>query len=360
MSRITYHVADVVTGIVLDTLPLTGEVAKTRGQVESAAWEVPLPDERLPDNWQNLIQPGKNMIVAEWNGRPIQAWVIVSPSYGDPSLPLQGASLERLLERTYARNGTEPMEPVEWFNTDSAQILAELFGQVLVPEGGWSVQWTPTGTNTDAFYVLTEAKNLYTAAEDLEAEEGGPKWMCDVVWVPGEEGRRVEKVLVVGPTLGTERPEAIFTAKPGEYKRLVDWSGDNAALETWATTEGDGGVGFTETSYRSAKLDEGWHPNEAILSFADLDDTQLERRRDKRGRELEDGTISWEATLRIDSQPILNNEWWIGDTITLRALSGPYDPTGGTITSEAEGFVLNDVDGTITPRMVQEGTESSE
>lgn len=348
VDRVVYHVADTVTGVVLDTLPLSGEVAKTRGEVESASWDLPLADERIPANWVNLLQAWKSMVLAEWRGRLIQGWVIVGDVAGNPTLPLQGASLPRLLQRVFVRDG-------EWYNVDSAQILAEIAAQKLVPDGGWSVQWQPTGHKTDAFHAFDAGVYVYSAAESAQAEDGGPVWDVGVAWAPGEQGRRADKILQIGPKLGTVRPEAIFTARPGEYTRGTDWTGDNAALEVWGATEGSGGQGITEDSYRSAKLDDGWHPNEAFVTFADLDESQLARRRDRRGRELEDGTVAWEATLSIDEQPSLGDEWGIGDTVTLRARPGDYDPAGGTITAEVQGWVLNDTDGTITPRMVQEG-----
>lgn len=348
---VTYYVADVVSGVVLDTLPLSGEVAKTRGEVESVSWTLPLGDERMPSDWANLIQPWKNMIVAEWRGRLVQGWVIVGETFGDPTLPLQAATLERLTEKVFVRD-------YENYDVDLAQIAADIIGQVMVPAGGWQVQWSPTGTHDDVYHDLGAGVTVNSALESYQAAEGGPVWMCDVDWVPGETGRQVQKTVYIAPKLGTVRPEAIFTADPGEYTRSVDWTGDNAALEVWGVTEGSGGQGMTETSWRSPKLDQGWHPNEAFVTFTDLDEDQLAARRDRRGPELADGTVVWEATLRIDEQPVLGDEWNIGDTVTLRANPGKYDPQGGEITADVQGWVLNVDDGTIVVGMIQEGDDN--
>lgn len=347
---VTYHVADFVTGVVLDTLPLSGEVAKTRGVVDSVSWDLALADERVPDNWRNLLTPVKTMIVAEWHGRLIQGWILVGDTVGNPTLPLQGATLARQFEKTYVRD-------YEAYDKDLAEIAADLVSQVLVPHDNWQVQWAPCGIRGDHYWQFDQLVSVYSGLETLEAAEGGPVWDVDVDWVPGEPGRRVQKTVHIGPQpLGTLRPEAIFTAPSGSYTRATDWTGDNAALEVWGTTEGSGGQGITEDSWRSPKLDEGWPTWEGVVTFTDLDDEQLAKRRDGRGPQLADGVVSWEATLRIDEQPVLGDEWNIGDTVTLKAEPDPlYDPVGGTYTNEVEGWVLNAAEGTIVVGMLQEG-----
>lgn len=349
-DRVTFYICDVVTGVVLDELPITGEVVKTRGEVESASWELPVNDERMPPNWHTLIEPIKTMVVAVWQGNPIQAWIVVSDTVGDKTLPLQGASLEHHLEKVWVQDG-------DWFSMDGAQIAAEICAQVLVPDGGYTVQWTPTGLLTDANHTLDAQVSVFSALETLQAAEGGPVWMVTVTWVPGLEGKQVEKVIAIGPTLGNERPEAIFTARAGEYTRTRDWTGDNGALEVWAFTEGSSGLGWTPGSLRSHKLEQGYPPWQGSVSFADTDDLGLASRQAQALNRLQDGTTIWDATLRIDEQPVLGREWSIGDRVTLRALPGPYDPVGGELVAEVQGWVLDDRAGTIRPRMVQESGE---
>ena len=343
---VTYHVADVVTGIVLDTLPLVGEVADTRGQVESVTWNLPLTDERTPTDWLGITQPWKIMVVAEWHGNPIQAWVIVSRRFGMAECEIGGASLERLTECVLARDG-------EWFNKDSAQVAAEIVNQVMVPAGGWAVEWVATGTRIDHFTTLDAASTVNNELETLESAEGGPKWRKLVRWVPGEERRTVQKVMRIGPSLGDPKPTAVFELPPSGYTRTELWDDENAALRVWATTEGSG-AGLTPVPYESPLLDEGWHPKEFIASFTGLDDPELEKRKRQRGADLADGTLSWEATFEIDRAPRLVDEWNIGDTVTFHAAPSTYDPPGGTLVAVVDGWSLNPADNTITPRLIQE------
>lgn len=306
---------------------------------------------RRDDAWATLLEPIKTCILAEWRGRLIQAWFVVADTLGNPTVPLQGATLARQFEKTYIRD-------VEFFDTDLSAIAAGLMTQVLVPRDGWEVQWSPCGVRDDHFWTFDQLVSLYSGFETLQAAEGGPVWDTSVDWVPGEEGRRFTKTALFGPRpLGAVRPEAIFTAKPGEYTRTRDFTGDNAAFELWGVTEGSGGNGITEDSWRSPKLDQGWPTWEGVVEFTDMDDEQLARRRDGRGPELADGVVVWEATMRIDEQPLLGDEWIIGDTVTLRAKAGDHDPTGGEITAEVEGWTLNTEQGSIVVGMVQESAE---
>ena len=349
---VTYHVADVVTGIVLDTLPLVGTVAETRGQVETISWNLPLTDDRTPTEWLGLTLPWKVMVVAEWHGNPIQAWVIVSRRFGMAECELGGATIERLLECVYARDA-------DWFNVDSARVAAELCNQVLVPEGGWVVEYVTTGSRIDHFTQQDAAATVYDQLEELEDTEGGAKWRRLLRWVPGEERRTVQKVIRIGPDLGDPKPGVVFELPPSGYTRTELWDDENAALRVWATTEGSG-AGMTPTPYESPLLGEGWHPKELVASFTDLDDPELEKRKRQRGRDLGNGTIAWEATFELDRAPVLVDEWNVGDTVTFHAAPNTYDPQGGTLTAVVDGWELDPAANTITPRLIQEAEQRAE
>lgn len=348
LERVTYHVADLVTGSVLDTLPLAGEVSNTAGEAGSASWTVAVADPRTPADWLELLQPVRTMIVAEWRGRLIQGWVLVGLKFGAAELELQGATLERVLEKVQVRNG-------EWYSIDEAQIAAEIAAQVLVPEGGWAVEFTTTGTLTDAYHTADSGVTVRSALETIAATDTGPRWITEVRWVPGAEGARVQKVLRIARELGTVRPEAVFTGAMIEsYTRTVDWSSDYAALRVWGATEGSAGSGAAGP-YSSAKLSQGWHPWEAFVTFTGLEtETALARRAEAALAEREDGAVVWEVVCHLDTAPQLLDDWNIGDTVTVRVEPSELDPAGGEVAARVEGWVLNDEDRTITPQLRQE------
>ncbi len=350
VERVTYHVADLVTGRVLDTLPLSGEVSKAIGDAGSQSWSVAVADDRTPPDWLDLLQPVQRMIVAEWRGQLIQGWVIVGLKIGEPSVEINGVTLDRVLEKVFVRTG-------EWYSIDEAQIAAEVAAQVLVPDGGWLVEYTTTGTLVD-FYATTDgAVTVKSALDSIGATDTGPRWLTDVAWEAGQEGRTVRKVLRLAHELGEYRPHARFTGAMIEsYTRSHDWSSDYAALRVWATTEGTTGTGFAGP-YESAKLIAGWHPWESFVSFTDLDDAQLARRATAALGQREDGATVWEVTCRLDDAPLLLDDWTIGDTVTIAVEPNEYDPLGGELVARVEGWTLDDAARTITPVLRQEGDE---
>lgn len=350
MEYVTYHVADLVTGQVLDTLPLSGEVAKTVGEAGTQSWSVAVADERTPPDWLDLLQPVRRMIVAEWRGRLIQGWVIVGLKVGEPNVEISGATLERVMEKVHVRTG-------EWYSVDEAQIAAEIAAQVLVPAGGWLVEYTTTGTVADYYATTDGAVTIKSALDTLGATETGPRWTVDVEWLAGQEGMTVRKVLRIARELGTYRPNVRFSgAMIGSYTRAQDWSSDYAALRVWAATEGTTGTGFAGP-YDSAKLAAGWHPWEAFVSFTDLDDSQLARRAVAALSEREDGATIWELACQLDDAPLLLDEWTVGDTVTIAVEPNEYDPVGGELVARVEGWALDDSARTITPTLRQEGEE---
>lgn len=349
VDEVRYYVCDLVTGNVLDSLPLSGDISKAEGDSGTQAWSIAVNDRRMPPDWLTLLQPLKTMIVAEYRDRLVQAWIIVGLKVGGYEVEINGATLERALERVFVRDG-------EWFSVDEAEIAAGIAGQVLVPDGGWEVRWTLTGALADASHNIEGAITVKSAFETLAATETGPRYICDVEW--DTPGARAQKVLKIGHTLGTTKPLVVFEgAMIDSYARTFDWSGDYAALRVWGATEGVTGTGVTPSSYASAKLDVGWHPWEAFVSFTDLGDVQLEQRASAALAAREDGAIVWEAVCHIDYAPQLLADWDIGDTVTIRAAPSQYDPIGGEISAEVVGWTLSPDARTITPTLVQETDE---
>ncbi len=350
-ERVTYHVADLVSGAVLDTLPLSGEVSNIIGESGTQSWSVPVTEPRMPANWLDLLQPVKTMIVAEWRGRLIQGWIIVGLKLGGSQVEINVATLERLTEKVHVRDG-------EWYSVDEAQIAAEIAAQVLVPEGGWLVEYTTTGTVTDAFHATDAAVTVKSALDTIAATETGPRWLTDVRWANGETGTRVQKVLRIARTLGSYRAEARFSGALIEsYSRSIDWSSDYAALRVWGITEGTTGSGVSP-AHASAKLAAGWHPWEAFVSFTNLDDAQLAARAAAALTERENGAVIWEVTCHLDGgAPQLLDDWTIGDSVTIAIEPSEYDPAGGELVAQVEGWTLNDEARTITPVLRQDAAD---
>src|SRR5262245_57345023 len=226
-----YFVCDLVTGNVLDMLPLAGEVSKVIGDIGSQSWTLAVTDPRTPADWLHLLQPVKTMICAEWNGRLIQAWIVVALKIGAPEVEISGVTLERAAERVIVRDG-------EWYGRDEAQIAGEIVAQVMVPDGGWLVEYTTTGTEIDVYHSTDAAVTVRNALDTLAASDTGPRWMTDIRWIPGSEGVQAQKVVRIAPTFGERKPQVVFTGRMiDSYSRSVDWSSDYAALRVWAVND---------------------------------------------------------------------------------------------------------------------------
>src|SRR5262245_13157030 len=260
MDLCTYYVCDLVSGQVLDTLPLTGAVSNILGDIGSQSWSLPVKDQRVPANWLSMLQPVKTMMVCEWRGELVQGWVITGLKVGEADAEIQAATLERLTEKVYCRTD-------EWYYTDEAQIAAELVQQVLAPQGNWTVEYTATGTKTDMYQDEEAAVSLKSALDTLSATDTGPRWRCEVCWEPGQEGNVVEKKFLIAHSFGQVRPDVVFTGQMiDSYSRTLDWTSDYGALRLWGTTEGTTGTGVSSQSYASSRLSQGWHPWEGWVA----------------------------------------------------------------------------------------------
>src|SRR5262245_22456277 len=213
-----YYVCDLVSGQVLDSLPLMGEVTNVLGDVGSQSWNLPIKDERVPRNWIDLLQPVRTMIACEWQGRIIQAWVVTGLKIGEAEAEIQAATLARCTEKVFVRTQ-------EWYYIDEAQIAAEIVGQVMGPLGNWTVEWTPTGVLTDAYHDTEAAVTVRAALDTLSATDTGPRWRIDPCWYEGEEGVCVEKEFIIAHDLGTVKPDVVFTGyMVDNYTRTIDWT----------------------------------------------------------------------------------------------------------------------------------------
>jgi hypothetical protein len=93
--NLTWVVADIVEGDVLDELPLVGDtVARAVSTDGSAKWTFSPTDPRTPKGWHNLLELGQVMVVALLDGFPLQAWPLTekelsrssNPEIGGPTL----------------------------------------------------------------------------------------------------------------------------------------------------------------------------------------------------------------------------------------------------------------------------------
>lgn len=179
-TGITFLVCELRSGLVLDELPLrVDQLADTIAREEQQTFTLDVHDEACPDDWHNLLTPGKHMLVAvNTEQQPVIGWAVLGTEVQGPQVSISCATLEHCLARVN-------VDTVEAYETDEAE-LARLVANKMSTTHGFTVSASNTGQLRDAYYVAEEEdRSVYDALAELMAGEGGPEWHIRLDWAPG-------------------------------------------------------------------------------------------------------------------------------------------------------------------------------
>lgn len=266
-----FKVAELKTGDVLKEVPLTIESEMTRNLQShgTGSFGLAVRHPSCPTNWEQLILPGRSLIVVLDEADRIVGHGIPTDRQRDgsgvvvyPAMTLEGYFLERYVPtRAYVQRD----------QTAIAQDLAS----VCADDAGIPLQFDcpPSGVLRDRTYGDDENARVYDRLQELAAVQNGFNWTVDVDW-EDDSHKRVKYTFRTGyPYLGNRSPtpEHVFEA-PGnitDYRYNEPWRDGEAATHVQAVGDGDG-----ETKLMSAPVTDtvreaaGWPRVEAREQFS--------------------------------------------------------------------------------------------
>jgi hypothetical protein len=319
---LTWHVCDMKTGTVLNTLPLhaAGAVERTVGVPSTLGVRLDVHDERCPADWESLLDKRRTMLVLDDDGVPLVGYRIVTYVTGEPEVPITLKSLESIPEKTFCRTH-------EFFQDedDEANVAATLLNDAVVPGWGFELQVTPTGKTADHAYTAEEDRTVLSALSDLMETDGGPEWTIRLRWDSPAQ-RRIIKTIQVGPTVGSVLPGTVIDSKYLESrKRTVSADDDDLAVRVIATSDGSGeDRPMSDEFVDQAALDGGVPPWESRVHVTGVDDpVQLNRVAEAGLRKRWNGVTTWDLVLAASEEgcPRPGRDFDAGDTVALQ--SGP-------------------------------------
>lgn len=354
---IAFLVCDLLSGTVLDELPLSvDELADTVAQEESQDFTLNVFDEACPDDWYDLLTPGKTMIAAvNDTGDPVIGWVLLTTSLEGPSVSLSCATLEHCLVRTNVAT-------VEAYEVDEGELARQVAVKMETTHG-FTVEATNTGKTRDAaYYAVEEDRSVYDTLTELMAGEGGPEWHIRLDWADATR-QRLDKFITIAARIGQDRPDAVFEMDAEglgnitSYTRSVDYTTDHGATQVWAASEGAGDSRPMSQVYTSdLATTGGWPIWEARPSISGLEnpeilnpDAELERRARAELTRQSTGARMW-SLVGTDEAPRPVHEFGAGDAVYVNiAPQGRADPVGGVFVARVVSWVWDLTTGAVTP-----------
>lgn len=234
---LTWYLADLKTGQVIDVLPVAAQsLERTLNTPTSTTASLYVKDPTMPPNWSNLIDGRRQMIVPvetapDGVDTPLMGFLPERLTVGEPTVPFQMRTLEHALSTVYCWD--------HYFeHADAAQILATLCQDVIVPSWGFELRVTDTGLKLDQEYYWTEDRTLASAADDLATAEGGIEWLARIEWAD-DDHTMFRKVLEIGPSVGRDMHTTVIENEHlSSRTRPRDWS--EFGTHVIATGDGSG------------------------------------------------------------------------------------------------------------------------
>ena len=351
---VVFYLCDLVTGQIQAELPLEAQrVRRVIAREESQTFALPTADDACPDDWADLLVPGRSMIVQTLDDQPVQAWVVLDDERGGPVVTIQGSTLEHCLSRTYV--------PDVDFTGDEAEgamiVLAPL-----VPRFGFTLEHTNTGKVSEFFYSTLEDRTLLAVLNDLMAAEDGPEWRVFVRWTDEATKQAFTKVVRVEARVGIDRPDAIFDLDADgrgcveSYRRRRSYTSGKGATLLIGTSEGSGASRPMTDPLYSPLVDAGWPVWEDRVNFSGLgvgsvgdEDAELLRRTQQTLTQRQAGTTVWQV-VGNENAPRPGRDFTEGDTVHIDiAPQGKTDPHGGQVAVRVLGWEMSLASGQVTP-----------
>src|SRR5690606_1796866 len=199
-TRVTWLGCDLASGRVIAELQdIAGNVERLIGQPRSSGLTLPIPRSgpgALPIQLiEQVIVPGRTMIVAVVNDVPAWAGIVMGPTESgtDATISLPCVTLEGYLDRWIVRDHT-------WTEQDVGSVIAAgLVGDAQDIPGvgvgiGLIVDAPPTGVLFSREYRLTDRRSVLQALQELSEAESGPEWTIDVDWEDADRRNVIQKI----------------------------------------------------------------------------------------------------------------------------------------------------------------------
>lgn len=360
---VTYLLCDILTGRVLTELPLTADetIKRMIARVETQTFNLPVLDDRCPNDWASLLIDGKSMIVLTLDNAPTQGWVVDDHEVGDVIVPITALTLENCLARTN-------VPELEAYGMDMSAVAAALVAE-LVPRFGFTIDYELCGKTAEEDYSTLEDRNVLEAINALMTADGGPEWRTRITWADDNQ-RAIAKSIEIRPKIGIDRPDAIFDLDAKgrgtieTYRRRSSFAAGKGATMLIGTSEGSGASRPMTDPVVSPLVSAGWPVWEERKNFTGLgsgevdEDTELNSRTAALSVQRERGTTTWTVT-GSEHAPVPGRDFTEGDTVHIDvAPQGKLDPLGGTAAVRALGWELSPKSGRGSVIVWDDGSES--
>jgi hypothetical protein len=357
MTTLRWLVCDLVSGDMLDELPLTvsGGITVRVAREDSTTFLLPVADDACPAGWAESVVDGKSMIVLTIDDQPAQGWYVEETKVGSSVVEITAKTLETCLDRTNVPDHEPAL--TEDLSTSAAIVAGELPAR-----WGFTIQATPSGVNVgDRTWSYEEDRSVLTALnEDIMGADGGPEWRI-VLRAVDATNRSFLKVLEIKPRVGQDRPDAVFDLDQygdgsiASYTRVSSFAKGKGATMLIGTSEGSGESRPMTDPIVSDLIDQGWPIVEERVNFTGLgqgdedEDTELDRRTVATIIQRQHGAQTWTITARdIGPQPGVDYE--LGDTVRVDVAPQSYETT--TSIGALRTVVIDPDGGTSSPRIL--------
>jgi|1186.fasta_scaffold70011_2 hypothetical protein len=320
----TYLVADLVSGTIVDELPLTGvSFGKRLNDTGSFLAKLRVDDPGVRDREPRLLtEPGRTAVYVDRDGQLLWAGIVWTSRYSASTPTLEIGATDFLSYFEHRRVLAYPVDPagtVAFTDTDQLTIAAQLIALAQSHPGGdlgLIVRGaTASGIARTIRYGAGELKPVADALRDLANADGGFDFAVDVEY--GPDGRPVRFIRFGYPRLG--QPGAPHVWEFGA--NLVDfaWPCDAAQMATRMFAQGtsDGDTPLLAYAEDAAAVTVGWPLLEDAASQLDTKDAGLVAAQ-ARGELAAHRrpVVLPELTVRADLDPVLGT-YAVGDDARL-------------------------------------------
>ena len=355
---------DLVTGRIVADLPdLTpsGPIGRALGDKVSAGFEMPVPlsGPGVVPRVLTATEPGRSMLVAVVNDRPVWGGIVLVRKGGEgATLDLGTVTLEGYLGRRKVGDHV-------FADTDLSRIMstlardAEANGEV--GQGiGLLHDVTDCGTTGDREYVATDRAWVLDRVQELSRVLGGPEWTIDLEWTDTDQ-TTVAKILRIAPRIGSGTGATFETKSAADVSYTLQEDFGEGAGANWVETYSSGQGDDQPSSDPAIDLDalangwpifeRHWQPSTSITSRSVLNNhaaAELARRRD--------GNRVWTLSAAWQEYPRLGLDWGLGDTVNWQVESARH-PDGASGSGRVIGWKLDLSSYRVEPVVVETGEE---
>lgn len=347
---LTWYLCDLASGLILTELPLVASSVKVQAATEDQqSFTLDTADPSCPDDWATLLVDGKSMIVLTIDDQPTAGWWVIDHTVGAQQVPITAYTFEHCAARTNVPD-VEINTP-----TDVSTIALDVAAPLITRFGFFILPTLMGKTRDTATYQNSEDRSILDAlTEDFLKADDGPEWRFSIRWMNTETRTGFDKILEIAPTIGIDRPDAIFDLDADgqgcidSYTRQSSYATGKGATMMIGVSDGSGSTRPMTDPIYSPLTQDGWPTVEDRHPFTGLDllsvqdeDAKLVELTTALLQQRQTGTVSWSVTGSADA-PMPGRDYGEGDTVHIDvAPQGKQDPIGGKAAVRALGWELD-------------------